>query len=98
MIDNDQGHKPFWSKPCSPDRQREMVLAGGLLNYTRETGSARAERHALLGGIDMEKLQMNTPLVEMDGDEMTRVIWKMIKDILHPALRGSEDGILRSGA
>ncbi len=28
------------------------------------------------------KIQMNTPLVEMDGDEMTRVIWKMIKDIL----------------
>ena len=30
----------------------------------------------------MKKIQMNTPLVEMDGDEMTRVIWKMIKDIL----------------
>ncbi len=30
----------------------------------------------------MEKIQMKTPLVEMDGDEMTRVIWKMIKDIL----------------
>ena len=25
---------------------------------------------------------MSTPLVEMDGDEMTRIIWKMIKDIL----------------
>lgn len=29
-----------------------------------------------------EKIKMNTPLVEMDGDEMTRVIWKMIKEIL----------------
>jgi isocitrate dehydrogenase len=29
-----------------------------------------------------KKIQMNTPLVEMDGDEMTRVIWQMIKDIL----------------
>ena len=29
-----------------------------------------------------EKIQMTTPLVEMDGDEMTRIIWKMIKDIL----------------
>ena len=29
-----------------------------------------------------EKIQMKTPLVEMDGDEMTRVIWKMIKDQL----------------
>lgn len=30
----------------------------------------------------MEKIKMPTPLVEMDGDEMTRIIWKMIKDIL----------------
>ncbi len=30
----------------------------------------------------MEKIKMATPLVEMDGDEMTRIIWKMIKDIL----------------
>jgi isocitrate dehydrogenase len=30
----------------------------------------------------MAKIQMKTPLVEMDGDEMTRVIWQMIKDIL----------------
>lgn len=30
----------------------------------------------------MVKIIMKTPLVEMDGDEMTRVIWKMIKDIL----------------
>ena len=29
-----------------------------------------------------ETIQMKTPLVEMDGDEMTRVIWQMIKDIL----------------
>ncbi|MDR0917759.1 MAG: NADP-dependent isocitrate dehydrogenase [Oscillospiraceae bacterium] len=30
----------------------------------------------------MEKIKMTTPLVEMDGDEMTRVLWKWIKDIL----------------
>ena len=29
-----------------------------------------------------EKILMKTPLVEMDGDEMTRIIWKMIKG--HP--------------
>lgn len=28
----------------------------------------------------MKKIQMVTPLVEMDGDEMTRILWKMIKD------------------
>ena len=30
----------------------------------------------------MEKIQMTTPLVEMDGDEMTRILWKIIKDEL----------------
>ena len=30
----------------------------------------------------MEKIMMKTPLVEMDGDEMTRIIWQSIKDIL----------------
>ena len=30
----------------------------------------------------MEKIKMYVPLVEMDGDEMTRIVWKMIKDIL----------------
>lgn len=30
----------------------------------------------------MDKIQMTTPLVEMDGDEMTRVLWGMIKDTL----------------
>jgi isocitrate dehydrogenase len=30
----------------------------------------------------MSKIQMTTPLVEMDGDEMTRILWKIIKDEL----------------
>ncbi|KJR46589.1 Isocitrate dehydrogenase [NADP] [Desulfosporosinus sp. I2] len=30
----------------------------------------------------MKKIQMNVPLVEMDGDEMTRIIWQSLKDIL----------------
>lgn len=30
----------------------------------------------------MSKIQMNVPLVEMDGDEMTRIIWKSLKEIL----------------
>ena len=33
----------------------------------------------------MEKIKMTTPLVEMDGDEMTRILWTMIKDeLLYP--------------
>ena len=31
---------------------------------------------------DFKKIQMTTPLVEMDGDEMTRILWQMIKDEL----------------
>ena len=52
----------------------------------------------------MEKIKMLTPLVEMDGDEMTRILWKMIKDEpdpveddqgrTHPPVRGPEDRIL----
>ena len=34
------------------------------------------------GGCVMDKIQMKTPLVEMDGDEMTRILWQMIKDEL----------------
>ena len=30
----------------------------------------------------MEKIQMKTPLVEMDGDEMTRILWADIKQLL----------------
>lgn len=34
------------------------------------------------GGVKMEKIKMTTPLVEMDGDEMTRILWKLIKEEL----------------
>jgi isocitrate dehydrogenase len=34
------------------------------------------------GSTMMSKIEMRVPLVEIDGDEMTRVLWKMIKDIL----------------
>ncbi|MCK5130420.1 MAG: NADP-dependent isocitrate dehydrogenase, partial [Clostridiales bacterium] len=30
----------------------------------------------------MTKIKMTTPIVEIDGDEMTRVLWQMIKDKL----------------
>ncbi len=35
----------------------------------------------------MEKIKVENPIVEMDGDEMTRIIWQMIKDkLIHPYL------------
>ena len=42
----------------------------------------------------MEKIQMKTPLVEMDGDEMTRILWQMIKDELLTSVYRSEDRVL----
>ena len=39
-------------------------------------------QHGTEGSTTMEKIQMTTPLVEMDGDEMTRILWKQIKDEL----------------
>ncbi|MEQ8936848.1 MAG: isocitrate/isopropylmalate family dehydrogenase, partial [Amphiplicatus sp.] len=35
----------------------------------------------------MQKIKVANPVVEMDGDEMTRIIWQMIKDkLIHPYL------------
>ena len=42
----------------------------------------------------MEKIQMTTPLVEMDGDEMTRILWADDQGYADPAVCGSENGIL----
>ena len=35
----------------------------------------------------MEKINVNNPVVEIDGDEMTRIIWHLIRDkLIHPYL------------
>ena len=35
----------------------------------------------------MQKIKVKNPVVELDGDEMTRIIWKLIKDkLIHPYL------------
>ena len=34
------------------------------------------------GKDNMEKIKMTTPIVEMDGDEMTRIVWQLIKEKL----------------
>lgn len=41
-----------------------------------------SDRNYIIGGLMMDKIKMTTPLVEMDGDEMTRILWKIIKDEL----------------
>ena len=42
----------------------------------------------------MDKIKMTTPLVEMDGDEMTRILWKIIKDELFTSIYRFKDRIL----
>jgi len=40
-----------------------------------------------LRGISMSRIKVKTPVVELDGDEMTRIIWQKIKDkLIHPYL------------
>ena len=40
----------------------------------------------------MDKIKMTAPIVEMDGDEMTRILWKMIKEhLLEPFLELNTD-------
>jgi len=50
--------------------------------------AARTELPALQEGFpNMTKIKVKNPVVEMDGDEMTRIIWKLIKDkLIHPYL------------
>ena len=45
----------------------------------------------------MDKIKMTTPLVEMDGDEMTRVLWQDDQRQAASSLCGPEDRILRPG-
>lgn len=42
----------------------------------------------------MSKITMTTPLVEMDGDEMTRILWQMIKDELFNTFYRFKDRVL----
>jgi isocitrate dehydrogenase len=43
--------------------------------------------HTIWGGTNMAKIKVANPVVDMDGDEMTRIIWQLIKDkLIHPYL------------
>ncbi len=44
--------------------------------------ATQLSKQIFLTTIMAEKIKMTTPIVEMDGDEMTRILWKMIKDEL----------------
>ena len=48
----------------------------------QKTGMDNTRIEAMERKKSMEKIKMTTPLVEMDGDEMTRILWRMIKEEL----------------
>ncbi len=55
-------------------RQKDILYEGGLLSYTvkdKEGGESK-----------LNKINVKNTIVEIDGDEMTRVMWKMVKDNL----------------
>ena len=59
----------------------ENMVKNGLHEAYENNAAAKQEKDKR-GHSKMSKIQMTTPLVEMDGDEMTRILWKMIKDEL----------------
>src|ERR1700761_7026109 len=50
--------------------------------YSRITPPSPPETHFHKGPISMAKIKVTNPVVELDGDEMTRIIWQYIKDKL----------------
>ena len=66
---------------CIRDREKFYALGTPICRLEAVVGEKMAQ-HGTEGSTTMEKIQMTTPLVEMDGDEMTRILWKQIKDEL----------------
>ncbi|KAL0395704.1 UNVERIFIED_CONTAM: Isocitrate dehydrogenase [NADP], chloroplastic/mitochondrial [Sesamum calycinum] len=70
---------PSLSTPHYPKLSGEMFLGKRLSLSTRFPS---ASIRCFAAAAATEKVRVQNPVVEMDGDEMTRVIWKMIKDKL----------------
>ncbi len=77
------------------DSENDFAMMGAFRSYTVESARDNVKEFADSVCFDITdlmkkesvkdrkmKIQMKTPLVEMDGDEMTRIIWKMIKEKL----------------
>ena len=54
------------------EKFQKKVAVGGKIVYNKTILQVKEVKR-------MEKIQMTTPLVEMDGDEMTRILWQAIK-------------------
>ena len=75
----DRKGRPYgWFDDTPPYTVRAVEDAGP---YGQEQ-EPQQYNNTYMKGRTMDKIKMTTPLVEMDGDEMTRVLWQMIKDEL----------------
>src|SRR5258708_19249687 len=69
-----------------------FVLAGGApprhkAGVRRHSADLPSQIRARKGSSAMAKIRVKNPVVEMDGDEMTRIIWHLIKEkLIHPYL------------
>ena len=70
--------------------EREILLDGCLMNYYAAQNKLELQEEL----IHMEKIKMTNPIVEMDGDEMTRILWQHDQGRADPALRGAEHRVL----
>ena len=64
------------------NRQRVYNITYKIQRIIKTFKNKIQKRNIKMEDINMEKIQMTTPLVEMDGDEMTRILWQYIKDEL----------------
>ena len=76
--DRSKGGRSFETACDLLPRQREILLAGGALPTPAVRGRTDEAR-----GRNM-KIEVKNPIVELDGDEMTRIIWQLIKERLDP--------------
>ena len=78
-----EGAKRNYKNSEAPDNAPEGCKDGKASGHaSRPTGVGRGEAELYIGEQNMDKIKMTTPLVEMDGDEMTRILWNMIKEEL----------------
>ena len=69
--------RPPIAAPLSADRRE-----GGRSDLRADSAAATRRRRAPIQEDRMAKIKVKTPVVELDGDEMTRIIWGFIKDKL----------------
>ncbi|KAI3976363.1 hypothetical protein MKX01_026371 [Papaver californicum] len=75
----------FKNPSCSTKKNQNSSPSNGVFFRTQNKTQdcfRRSSRRCFVSASAVYRIKVQNPIVEMDGDEMTRVIWKMIKDKL----------------